>query len=299
MPMQYGSTEVGQVFFGATEIEEVWVHDASLGWVDLSPGGRITAQGLLKDGTQQLGSETWQKVLGWRLDPAFPDTDPTSPSTSGLVIPGHASFMVTGIATTTNSNVTESNRDARIVDGASAEAFTLQGLVRREGATTEVAAIIPGGTDQRIAMQAYISSSLSSSRVLAADMTKLSYRLGSYYESQEDVEVTTSGDAPVNVAPINSLAQWPTAAGSGILLPAGTYQVTWGVLWPFQSRGRFPVGANENEVYLHYIGDSDYGISTQTVSVPSETYVLPTLRADTFPMRVQAGEMFLLISKLA
>lgn len=256
----------------------------------------IPRQGVLKQGTQQLSQNAWEKVVGFKADPAFPDTDiAAAVAANGLSVGGPVSFVVDAtMATTSGANQTRGVQ----VRG--------NGLVlgeKLDGNSTNhrtVRVVVPDGAGETLLeLYALAGSSITSYRVLAADTTKLSYRRGSYYEL---LNPATFVQGQITEAPVtpNDVAEWPRVPGSGIWLEAGTYELiwnlyttSWGIYWSVGCR----VGGDENQVIAGSANSNSWNRPTQTITVPTAQYVMPTVQANGSEVNLPAGNLNLFIVK--
>lgn len=256
----------------------------------------IPRQGALKQGTQQLSQNVWEKVVGFKIDPAYPDTDiAAAVAANGLLVGGRTSFVAEATMTTTSG--ANQSRGVRI-RGTGLVLGTTESTSSTESRAVKV--VVPDGTDVLLELYALAGSSITSYRVLAADTTKLSYRRGSYYEL---LNATTFVQGQITEAPVtpNIAAEWPRVPGSGIWLEAGTYELLWnifttgwGMYWSLGCR----VGAEENQSMVVGASTNSWNRLEQTITVPTAQYVMPTVQANGSEVNLPAGNLNLFISKV-
>ncbi len=257
----------------------------------------IPRQGVLKSGTQQLSQNTYEKVTGFKIDPAFPDTDvAAAQAANGLLVSGRASFVATGVMTTSGS--TSITRGVRVLgNGSTLGEYSAGG----SSSTREVTVVVPDGTDTLLELHALVSSTSASNRVLVADATGLMYRTGSYYEQLVDATFTRNTITEATLTP-NTLAEWPHVPGSGIYLEAGAYQLIWGLYsvgWgtDWQVGARF--GGAENQQLILGTSGNSWNRVVQTITVPSPQYVMPTVATSSNTYQsILANRLNLFISKI-
>lgn len=269
----------------------------------ISSGGAVLwtssppRQGVLKSGTQQLSQNSYEKVTGFKIDPAFPETDiAAAVAANGLLVGGRSAFVAEGTMATSSS--ANQNRGVQI-RGSGTVLGTTDGTSATDSRTVKV--VVPDGTDVLLELYASAGSSISSYRVVAADTTKLSYRTGGYYQQLTAATFSRDQITEATLTP-NAATEWPRVPGSGIYLEAGTYELIWnlystgwGVYWTVGCR----VGASENGVIAGASSSNVWNRVTQTITVPSAQFVLPTVKTtNSNDLTLEAGRLTLFISRV-
>lgn len=287
-----GIGQIKKVSAGGGAIKKISSGGALL-WASTLP-----RQGLLKSGTQQLANATWEKVTGFRVDPAYPDTDPAAPAGNSLFVSGRASFIAQAFMTTGTS--TSLTRGVRITGNGATLAET---LTSGTSSSRDTLAVVPDGTDTLLEMYAQVNSTTASNRVLQPDTTTMVYRTGSYYDLLSDLtglQRNVWAEAPLTP---NELAEWPRVPSSGIMLDPGLYHLVWNLYSPGWGTD-WAVGARlgtDDSNWAPVLGttSNSWNTTVQLVNVPSRQYLTPIVRSSSSSyLSLAAGRLNLFISRV-
>ncbi|WKW85492.1 hypothetical protein SEA_REYNAULD_40 [Rhodococcus phage Reynauld] len=237
----------------------------------------IPRQGLIKSGNQSLSNNVWEKLTGFILDPAYPETQAQALTSDGLMVTGRASFYVYGSAKTTSTS--SYTRGVRVTaNGAVAAEISTSNAQGSVAGQRECSAVVYDSTDTFLELYALTGSSLSSNRTIeGGDYTKFYYLVGDYYDFPAAVAYGTAASAELPMV-ATATASIPYVTGSGIMLDPGTYQVFWrtqlpGTIWSIGMR------TSTGDTVMNVAASSSFTVQApQTFTVATRGYALPIAR---------------------
>ncbi|ADD80792.1 gp006 [Rhodococcus phage ReqiDocB7] len=293
MPYLYSGNKPKKMYIGSNVIKKIVQGTGSA--IATLWQNTIPFQMIVKSGTQQLGNGTWEKITGWSINPAYTETEIVN---DALVVAGRASFIIE--ATVTYSGTSSSSKGCRVVGWGNVT--IVETSVSNSNTARSVSFVMPDATDTTLELYGMYGSSITSNRVVQAGSTNLSVRVGSYYEQMVTVDYYTSGAQTEAVLEPNAVAEWPRVPGQGIFLKAGTYTLNWQLYstgWGTDWRVACDVGGTLNEAMVLGTSGNTWNLISQTITVPSDMYVMPKVRSTSSSYKTLGpNQLNLFISKL-